>query len=125
MLDSNARILLVDDSSTVRRIIGNILRQSGYHDIEEATDGLFALKALLKEKFDLIICDWNMPRINGLELFKRVRSNDVLKDTPFLMVTAESTGASVLKAAETGVTYYITKPFSQNDLLAKIAAIFP
>ncbi|MBF0523716.1 MAG: response regulator [Deltaproteobacteria bacterium] len=125
MLDPTARILVVDDFVTMRRIMKNHLRSLGYSNVLEADDGATALPMLRKEKFDLIICDWNMPRLNGLELVEIIRQDEELKHIPFLMVTVETLKKNVLKAVQAGVTNYIAKPFSRETLKRKLEAIFP
>ncbi|MBF0523558.1 MAG: chemotaxis response regulator CheY [Deltaproteobacteria bacterium] len=125
MLDLKARILIVDDFSTMRRIIRNLLRQLGYNNIEEADDGAVALPMLKAKKFDFIISDWNMPQMSGLELLQNVRADETLKDVPFLMVTAEALKENIIKAVQAGVSNYIVKPFTADTLKEKITAIFP
>lgn len=116
-------VLVVDDFSTMRRIIGGALRQMGIDDITEAEDGRVALQKLRLREFRLIISDWNMPNLMGIDLLRRVRSDDSLKHIPFLMVTAEARKDNVIEAAKAGVSNYITKPFTPEDLQKKIEAI--
>ncbi|MBF0496572.1 MAG: response regulator [Deltaproteobacteria bacterium] len=125
MLDPKARILVVDDFVTMRRIMRNHLRHLGYTNVAEADDGATALPMLKKEKFDLIICDWNMPRLSGLQLVEIIRQDEELKHIPFLMVTVETLKRNILKAVQAGVTNYIAKPFSRETLKRKIETIFP
>lgn len=124
MLDLKMKILVVDDFSTMRRIIKNILRQGGFVNIIEAEDGVSALNILKKEKIDLIISDWNMPQISGIELLKTVRSTPEWKDLPFLMVTAEGQKDNVIEAVRYKVSNYVVKPFTPETLLEKINKIF-
>lgn len=124
MQDLKMKILIVDDFSTMRRIIKNILRQIGYTNIEEAEDGNNALARLREDKYDLVITDWNMPRMSGLELLKAIRSDSVLNGVPILMVTAEAKKEKVIEAIKAGVNHYIIKPFTAEILKAKIEKIF-
>lgn len=112
MPDSKMRILVVDDFSTMRRIIKAILKQLGYDDIEEAEDGKQAYEKLKAGKFDFVVSDWNMPNMTGIELLRAVRSDPALKDMPFLMVTAETEKHIVVEAIQAGVSNYIVKPFT-------------
>lgn len=123
-LDKNMTILVVDDYSTMRKMIKNILTQSGFTKIIEADKGTTAFAKLKAEKINLVIADWNMPEMNGLELLKNIRGDANLKGTPMLMVTAESTVANVITAVKAGVNSYIIKPFDANTLLDKINRIF-
>ena len=124
MPDLKMRIMVVDDFSTMRRIIKNILRQMGYENILEADDGSTALEKLKAEKVDFIISDWNMPQVSGIELLKAVRTSDEWKDTPFLMVTAEGQKEHVIEAVKNRVNNYIIKPFTPDTLMEKINKIF-
>lgn len=123
MSDTNTRFLIVDDFATMRRIIRNLLRQLGYSSIDEAEDGAVALRKLESQEFDFIICDWNMPNMTGIELLREVRSNDALKELPFLMVTAEAIKENIIEAVKAGVSNYIVKPFTADVLQSKIEAI--
>ncbi len=116
------KVLVVDDYNTMRRIIKNLLSQIGYTDIEEAEDGSQALAKLRKDKFGLVISDWNMDPMTGFELLKEVRSDDQLKKLPFIMVTAESKTDNVIAAKKAGVDNYIVKPFNAATLESKINA---
>jgi two-component system chemotaxis response regulator CheY len=118
------KILIVDDFSTMRRIIKNILKQLGYSNIIEADDGSSALTLLKKDKIDFIVSDWNMPKMSGLDLIKVIRSDEKLKSIPFLMVTAEAQKEQVMKALQEGVDNYIVKPFTAEILKEKIDKIF-
>jgi two-component system chemotaxis response regulator CheY len=123
-LDKNMPILIVDDFSTMRRIVKNCLKQLGFENITEAEDGTVALSKLENNEFKFIISDWNMPNMMGIDLLKAVRSNDKLKTIPFLMVTAEAQKENVLEAAKAGVSNYIIKPFTADVLQTKMEAIF-
>ena len=124
MPDQNMTILTVDDFSTMRRIIRNILRQIGYNNIVEADDGAAALKVLESQDVDFVISDWNMPNMSGLELLKAVRANDKLQTIPVLLVTAEALKENVVEAVKAGVNGYIVKPFTAEVLKDKIDSIF-
>lgn len=124
MPSPDIKILSVDDFSTMRRIIKNILWQLGYNNVIEAEDGLSALHKLRQEKIDFIITDWNMPNMNGLELLKTIRADEKLKHIPVLMVTAEALKDNVLQAVRAGVNSYIIKPFSPETLKEKMEIIF-
>ena len=124
MADLKMKILIVDDFSTMRRIIKNILRQFGYVNILEADDGATALDALKIEKINFIISDWNMPQLSGIELLKAVRGSEEWKEIPFLMVTAEGQKEHVLEAVKFKVNNYIIKPFTAETLIEKINNIF-
>jgi two-component system chemotaxis response regulator CheY len=124
MADLKMKILIVDDFSTMRRIIKNILRQLGYENIYEADDGTTALNVLQSEKIQFIISDWNMPTMSGIELLKKVRASEAWKDLPFLMVTAEGQKENVIEAVRNKVSNYIVKPFTAETLKEKIDKIF-
>lgn len=123
-LDKEMRILIVDDFSTMRRIIRNLLRELGFQNTQEADDGNTALPQLKKGGFDFLVTDWNMPGMDGLTLLKHVRSDDDLKHLPVLMVTAESKREQIIEAAQAGVNGYIVKPFTAATLEEKINKIF-
>ena len=118
------KVLVVDDYSTMRRIIRNLLTQIGYSDIEEAADGNEALQKLRAAHYGLVISDWNMEPMTGFDLLKQVRADDKLKATPFIMVTAESKTDNVVAAKKAGVDNYIVKPFNAATLQTKINAVF-
>ncbi|RME34721.1 MAG: chemotaxis protein CheY [Gammaproteobacteria bacterium] len=118
------KILVVDDFSTMRRIIKNLLRDLGYTNVDEADDGTTALPMLQNGKFDFLITDWNMPGMQGIDLLKAVRADPGLKELPVLMVTAESKREQIIEAAEAGVNGYIVKPFTAQTLKEKIEKIF-
>lgn len=117
------RILVVDDYKTMIRIVKNLLKQLGFTDVDEATDGSSALEKLRTGKYDLIISDWNMEPMSGLELLKEVRADDGLKQTPFIMITAESKTDNVIEAQKNGVSGYIVKPFNAQTLKQKLEAV--
>ena len=123
-MDLNMKVLVVDDFATMRRILKNILKQIGFSNIKEADDGKTALIELKKEQFDLVLCDWNMPEMSGLELLQKVRSDDELKDTPFVMVTAEAQKDNILEAVKAGVNNYVVKPFTAETIGEKLKKVF-
>lgn len=123
MLDQNMKILVVDDFSTMRRIIKNILREIGYSNVDEADDGTTALEKLKGSKFDFVVTDWNMPNMPGIELLKAIRQDPTLKETPVLMVTAEAAKENVVTAVQAGVNNYIVKPFTAAALKERIDLI--
>jgi len=123
--DPNMRVLVVDDFSTMRRIIKNILRQLGFNNIVEADDGTTAWDVLNKDKIEFIISDWNMPQMTGIDLLRKVRSSEEFADMPFLMVTAEAQQENIIEAAQAKVSNYIVKPFTAETLKQKIDKIFP
>lgn len=118
------KILVVDDFATMRRIVKNILTQLGYKNIIEADDGSTALNVLKSEKIDLVISDWNMPKMTGLDLLKAVRGDSSLADTPFIMVTAEAQQDNIILAVKAKVSQYIVKPFTAETLAEKLVKIF-
>jgi two-component system chemotaxis response regulator CheY len=117
------KVLVVDDYSTMRRIIRNLLTQIGYSEIDEAADGNEALQKLRAVHYGLVISDWNMEPMTGFDLLKQVRADDKLKTTPFIMVTAESKTENVVAAKQAGVDNYIVKPFNATTLQQKINAV--
>jgi two-component system chemotaxis response regulator CheY len=123
-MDLNMKVLIVDDFATMRRILKNILKQIGFSNIAEADDGKTALAKLKDRKFDLVLCDWNMPEMSGLELLQEIRSDDVLKDTPFVMVTAEAQKDNILNAVKAGVNNYVVKPFTAETIGEKLKKVF-
>jgi two-component system, chemotaxis family, chemotaxis protein CheY len=118
-------ILVVDDFSTMRRVIRRILRDMGLENVVEADNGRKAWDLLLERKFDIVICDWNMPRMSGLDLLEKVRADRSLADLPFMMVTAEGKRNFILEATRKGVTGYITKPFGAEELAGKLKGMLP
>ena len=122
-VDLNMKVLVVDDYKTMVRIIRNLLKQLNFNNVDEASDGSSALRKLRDGNFDLVISDWNMEPITGLQLRKEVRVDDRLKDIPFIMVTAESKTENVIAAKQAGVSNYIVKPFNAATLKAKLASV--
>lgn len=124
VLDKNMKILIVDDFSTMRRIIKNLLRDLGYTNTTEADDGTSALPMLQSTSFDFLITDWNMPGMTGIDLLKAVRADGKLVNLPVLMVTAEAKREQIIEAAQAGVNGYVVKPFTAAALKEKIEKIF-
>ncbi|MCD8497247.1 MAG: response regulator [Alphaproteobacteria bacterium] len=123
-VDKNMNILIVDDYTTMLRIIKNLLKQLEFNNVDEATDGSMALEKIKNKTYGLVISDWNMEPMTGLELLKQVRgSNDNFKNVPFIMVTAESKTENVVAAKQAGVNNYIVKPFNAETLKMKIASV--
>lgn len=122
--NKDMRVLVVDDFSTMRRIIKNILRQLGFTNIIEADDGSTAWETLNKDKIDFVISDWNMPKMPGIELLRKVRSSEEFANMPFLMVTAEAQQENIIEAVQAKVSNYIVKPFTAETLGQKIDKIF-
>jgi two-component system chemotaxis response regulator CheY len=123
-MNKDMKILIVDDFSTMRRIIKNLLRDLGFNNTTEADDGQTALPLLKNGNFDFLVTDWNMPGMDGLTLLKTVRADENLKDMPVLMVTAEAKREQIITAAQAGVNGYIVKPFTAATLKEKIEKIF-
>jgi two-component system chemotaxis response regulator CheY len=123
-VDLTMPVLVVDDYSTMIRIIRNLLRQLGFENIDDALDGSVALDKMHSKKYGLVISDWNMEPMTGYELLKRVRSDPNLSATPFIMITAESKTENVIAAKQAGVNHYIVKPFNADTLRSKIEAVF-
>lgn len=115
-------ILVVDDYQTMIRIIRNLLRQLGFEDVDDASDGATALEKMKQKQYGLVISDWNMEPMTGYELLRQVRNNFEMRDTPFIMVTAESKTENVIAAKKAGVNNYIVKPFNAQTLKLKIEA---
>ena len=122
-VNKNMPILIVDDYKTMLRIIRNLLKQLGFNTVEEATDGSSALQKLRDRDFGLIISDWNMEPMSGLQLLKEVRKDLKLKELPFIMITAESKSENVIAAKEAGVSNYIVKPFNAATLKGKLTTV--
>lgn len=122
-VDVNMPILIVDDYKTMLRIIRNLLKQLNFNNVDEAMDGSEALRKLREKKFGLIISDWNMEPMTGLQLLREVRSDIKLKTLPFIMVTAESKTENVVAAKEAGVSNYIVKPFNAETLKQKLISV--
>jgi len=123
-VDKNMKILIVDDFSTMRRIIKNLLRDLGFQNTAEADDGTTALPMLQGGSFDLLITDWNMPGMQGIDLLKHVRADQKLATLPVLMVTAEQKREQIVEAAQAGVNGYVVKPFTAQTLKEKLDKIF-
>ena len=122
-IDMHMPILIVDDYKTMLRIIRNLLKQLGFDNVEEATDGSMALTKLRDKGFSLVISDWNMEPMIGIQLLREVRADSKLKDLPFIMITAESKSENVIAAKEAGVSNYIVKPFNAATLKQKLTTI--
>ena len=116
-------VLVVDDYNTMIRIIRNLLKQLGFEHIDDASDGSMALEKMRTKKYGLVISDWNMEPMTGFELLQRVREEDALSATPFIMVTAESRTENVVAAKKAGVNNYIVKPFNAQTLRSKIESV--
>jgi two-component system chemotaxis response regulator CheY len=123
-VDTSMKVLVVDDFATMRRIVKGVLKQLGFSDIIEAENGSSALDELKKENVGLIVSDWNMPKMTGLDLLKAVREDEKLKSIPFIMVTAEGQKENVLEAVKAGVSNYIVKPFTPETFNEKLVKVF-
>ena len=119
----NMRVLVVDDFSTMRRIVRNILRQIGFQNVVEADDGTTAWEVLNREKIEFIVSDWNMPNMTGIELLRKVRASEQFMHIPFLMVTAEAQQENIIEAVQAKVSNYIVKPFNAQTLKSKIESV--
>ncbi|MEA1062410.1 chemotaxis response regulator CheY [Erwinia sp. HR93] len=124
MADKNLRFLVVDDFSTMRRIVRNLLKELGFNNVDDAEDGQAALSRLREAEFDFVISDWNMPVMDGLELLTQIRQDDALKALPVLMVTAEAKKENIVAAAQAGASGYVVKPFTAAVLEEKLNKIF-
>jgi two-component system chemotaxis response regulator CheY len=122
-VDTTMNVLIVDDYATMLRIVRSLLKQIGFANIDEAADGSQALQMMRCKKFGLVISDWNMEPMTGIEFLRHVRQDDGLKATPFIMVTAESKTDNVVEAKKAGVSNYIVKPFNADTLKQKIASV--
>ena len=122
-LNTAIPVLIVDDYSTMLRIIRNLLKQLGFEEVDDASDGTAALARLKNRKYGLVISDWNMEPMTGYELLRHVRADEALRTTPFIMVTAESKTENVIAAKKAGVNNYIVKPFNAATLKSKIEAV--
>ncbi len=123
-LDKNMKVLVVDDFSTMRRIVKNLLRDLGFTNIQEADDGSTALPMLQNGDFDFVVTDWNMPGMQGIDLLKAIRADASLAHIPVLLITAEAKKEQIVMAAQAGVNGYIVKPFTAATLKAKLNKIF-
>ena len=124
-VDTSMSVLVVDDYNTMIRIIRNLLKQLGFENIDDASDGSAALNKMRSKKYGLVISDWNMEPMTGFELLRQVRSNPTMNTTPFIMVTAESKTENVIAAKQAGVNNYIVKPFNAQTLQNKVQSVFP
>ena len=124
MADPKTKFLVVDDFSTMRRIVSNLLKELGYSNVDEAEDGAMALQKLKNENFDFVISDWNMPNMDGLEMLKQIRADAAIAKLPVLMVTAEAKKENIIAAAQAGASGYVVKPFTAATLDEKLAKIF-
>ena len=122
-VDKSMHILIVDDYKTMLRIIRNLLKQLGFENVDEATDGTAALRKIRERPYGLVISDWNMESMTGIELLREVRADEKVKGTPFIMVTAESKTENVIAAKQAGVNNYIVKPFNAETLKRKMNAV--
>ena len=124
MADPKMKFLVVDDFSTMRRIVRNLLKELGYSNVDEAEDGAMALSKLKNEQFDFVISDWNMPVMNGLDMLKSIRADASLAKLPVLMVTAEAKKENIIAAAQAGANGYVVKTFTAATLEEKLGKIF-
>ena len=124
MADQKMRFLVVDDFSTMRRIVRNLLKELGYTNVDEAEDGVAALQKLSASPFDFVVTDWNMPNMDGLTLLQTIRSTAELKHLPVLMVTAEAKKENIIAAAQAGASGYVVKPFTAGTLAEKLEKVF-
>ena len=124
MAGPNTKFLVVDDFSTMRRIVRNLLKELGYTNVDEAEDGSMALAKLRAEKFDFVVSDWNMPVMDGLTMLQNIRADPALAKLPVLMVTAEAKKENIIAAAQAGASGYVVKPFTAATLDEKLAKIF-
>ena len=122
-VDMNMTILIVDDYKTMLRIIRNLLKQLGFNNVDEATDGAAALQKLRGKDYNLVISDWNMEAMTGYQLLKEIRSDDKMQELPFIMITAESKTENVIAAKKAGVNNYIVKPFNAATLKTKMSSV--
>lgn len=124
MSDPKLKFLVVDDFSTMRRIVRNLLKELGFANVDEAEDGAIALNKLQAGGYDFVVTDWNMPNMDGLQLLQAVRANPALAHLPVLMITAEAKKENIIAAAQAGASGYIVKPFTAGTLSEKLAKIF-
>ena len=124
MADPKMKFLVVDDFSTMRRIVRNLLKELGYTNVDEAEDGVAALQKLSSAPFDFVVTDWNMPNMDGLTLLQTIRSTAELKHLPVLMVTAEAKKENIIAAAQAGASGYVVKPFTAGTLAEKLEKVF-
>jgi len=124
MADSNMKFLIVDDFSTMRRIVRNLLKELGFNNVDEAEDGVDALSKLQGGGFEFVISDWNMPNMTGIDLLRNIRADAALRGLPVLMVTAEAKKENIIEAAKAGASGYVVKPFTSATLDEKLSKIF-
>jgi two-component system, chemotaxis family, chemotaxis protein CheY len=124
MADPKTKFLVVDDFSTMRRIVRNLLKELGYTNVDEAEDGVMGLAKLRNDKFDFVVSDWNMPNMDGLQMLQQIRADPALCKIPVLMVTAEAKKENIIAAAQAGANGYVVKPFTAATLDEKLAKIF-
>ena len=124
MSDPKTRFLVVDDFSTMRRIVRNLLKELGFANVDEAEDGAVALQKLKSSPFDFVVTDWNMPNMDGLTLLQSIRRTPELKHLPVLMITAEAKKENIIAAAQAGASGYVVKPFTAATLAEKLDKIF-
>ena len=124
MLNPDMNVLVVDDAATMRRIVRSLLRELGIKNVREAEDGEMAFEDLKRQKADLVVSDWAMPKMTGIELLRAIRQDEALKEIPVLMVTAESKKENIMEAVQAGVSNYIVKPFNSKTLEDKLNKIF-
>lgn len=124
MADPKMKFLVVDDFSTMRRIVRNLLKELGFTNVDEAEDGVAALQKLNSSQFDFVVTDWNMPNMDGLTLLQTIRQTPHLKQLPVLMVTAEAKKENIIAAAQAGASGYVVKPFTAGTLAEKLEKIF-
>lgn len=124
MADKNLKFLIVDDFSTMRRIVRNLLKELGYTNADEAEDGVVALQKLKSGGFQFVVSDWNMPNMTGIELLRAIRADANLKHLPVLMVTAEAKKENIIEAAQAGASGYVVKPFTAATLEEKLNKVF-
>lgn len=124
MANPNMKFLVVDDFSTMRRIVRNLLKELGYSNVEEAEDGVVALSKLKGGDFEFVVSDWNMPNMDGLTMLKTIRADPQLQSLPVLMVTAEAKKENIIAAAQAGANGYVVKPFTAATLDEKLSKIF-
>ncbi|MCM1129921.1 MAG: chemotaxis response regulator CheY [Oxalobacter formigenes] len=122
--DPKMKFLVVDDFSTMRRIVRNLLKELGYTNVDEAEDGVQALTKLRSDKYDFVVSDWNMPNMDGLTMLKNIRADEALSKLPVLMVTAEAKRENIIEAAKAGASGYVVKPFTAATLDEKLLKIF-
>lgn len=124
MPDKNMKFLVVDDFSTMRRIVRNLLKELGFTNVDEAEDGVIALQKLKSGNFEFVVSDWNMPNMTGIELLRAIRADATLKHLPVMMVTAEAKKENIIEAAQAGANGYVVKPFTAATLEEKLNKVF-